>query len=248
MNVSLYQAASALNASHRWQETIGDNLAATSVNGFKKQDISFSTVAAGLMPGQSATGTERFGLTRAKSTVNFTNGELSFTGQKTDLAFEGPGFFEVQLPGGGTAYTRNGSFSIDSKGQLITKAGYPVMGTNGPIMLDPRQSEEVLSVSREGEVMQGTESKGKLRMVDFNDPSRLTFTNGAYFIANDPKLVTSQVATPNLRQGFLEASNASPIQEMASLIMAMRMYEANQKVVHAQDDRMGKAITEIAGT
>ncbi len=131
MNVSLYQAASALNAMDRWQETIAENLASSSVPGFKKQDFSFAAVQAGLhgAPAASAAGASRAVLLNAgQASTNFQPGEVRVTNVKTDLAIDGKGFFEVQLPNGATAYTRDGEFHIDAQGELVTKEGHRVLG------------------------------------------------------------------------------------------------------------------------
>ena len=92
---------------------------------------------------------------------------------------------------------------------------------------------------------QGNDVRGKIHVVEFNRPDLLTLTGGAYFLAENPALETTDATTPNLRQNFLESSNASSVHEMANMITAMRMYEANQKVIQTQDDRMSRAISEL---
>lgn len=247
MNISLYQAAAALNANTRWQEMIGENLVSSSIVGFKKQDMSFEAVKAGLMP-QSQSGAAgsptHFSLTRATPVTNFSPGELNITMAPWDIGLETPGFFEVQLPSGSTGYTRNGSFQLNAQGMLVTKAGYLVLGESGPIQMDPRNAEPV-AVAANGEIRQGAEIKGRIKVVNFNDPGLLTGTGGSYFIANNPDLQSFEVEDALMRQGFLEASNTSAVHEMANLIMAMRHYEANQKVIQTQDDRMSRAISEL---
>src|SRR5688572_22086111 len=116
MNVSLYQAASALSAMDRWQETIAENLASSSVPGFKKQDFSFAAVQAGLhgAHGSSTSGaTHAVQMSGGQASTNFQPGEFRVTNVKTDVAIDGRGFFEVQLPNGSAAYTRDGEFHID---------------------------------------------------------------------------------------------------------------------------------------
>ncbi|HVY68683.1 MAG TPA: flagellar hook-basal body protein [Verrucomicrobiae bacterium] len=246
MNVSVYQAAAALNASNRWQEVIGENLASASIVGYKKQDVSFAAIQAGLLAQQNAPAgsLQRLTLSKAQATTNFQNGELTFSGEKLDVALESKAFFELQLPNGGTTYTRNGSFQMNSQGTLVNKAGYPVMGMKGPIQLDPRNGDPIV-ISREGEVRQGNDIRGKIHLVEFDRPELLTLTGGAYFLADNPALQQTDATSPNLRQGFLESSNASSVHEMANMITAMRMYEANQKVIQTQDDRMSRAISEL---
>src|SRR2546421_12269743 len=116
MNVGLYQAAAALNANGRWQDSIAQNLAAASIPGFKKQDLSFGAIAAGM---KSAPAPD----THSSLATNFSPGELRFTGVKTDVALEGSGFFAVQLPDGNIGYTRDGEFQTNASGELISKQG-----------------------------------------------------------------------------------------------------------------------------
>ncbi len=247
MNVSLYQAAAALNANSRWQEVISENLAASSIPGFKKQGLSFSAVQAGLItqPGagpQSAV--SHFALPTAATSTNFSPGELRFTGVKTDTAIEGPGFFEVEMPSGNRGYTRDGEFQLNANGQLVTKEGYLVMGDSGAIQFD-RNNPAPIAISANGEVSQGGDIRGKIKVVDFSQKEKLTPVSSGYFVVNDPTLKMTELPDANVRQGFLEGPNASPTIEMANLISVMRASEANQRIIQMQDERMGKAISEL---
>src|SRR5690242_11018382 len=119
MNVSLYQAAAALTANSRWQELIAENLASSSVPGFKKQEIAIAAVKAGLVPPgsiDSLKAPQFFTIPKATTATSFRQGELKFTGDKSDVAIEGKGFFEVRLPNGSIAYTRDGELSVNAQG------------------------------------------------------------------------------------------------------------------------------------
>ncbi|MBI5801371.1 MAG: flagellar hook-basal body protein [Verrucomicrobia bacterium] len=249
MNVSLFQAAAAMNASSRWQDLIAQNLSASSIPGFKKQDISFSAIEAGLMGarGASATQPAHFTLPRMEGYTNFSNGELKFTGVKTDTAIDGPGFFEVQLPNGTAGYTRDGEFHVDAQGQLVTKSGHLVMGSNGTLQLDPNDPHPI-TIAANGDISQGAARKGRLKVVEFNTPQLLAPVGGGLFAALDSKLQPTDSSRASIRQGFLEGANTSPVIEMANMITAMRHFEANHRMVQLQDERMGKAISELAGT
>ncbi len=227
MNVSLYQAAAAMNATSRWQEMISDNLADCSVPGARKQDISFSAIQAGLPSAQLGANGERWVMPAAQPTINFTQGEINATGVATDFAIDGPGFFQVQLPNEETAFTRDGEFHINAKGELTTKRGYPIMGDSGPIQLDPNNPAPI-TVSATGQVSQGTETKGHIKVAEFKDPRALT-TLGNGFYATQPGQKPDDTQTSMVRQGYLEAANSSPTVEMSSMITAMRMFESNQK-------------------
>jgi flagellar basal-body rod protein FlgF len=244
MNVSLYQAAAALNAQARWQELITQNLAAGAVPGFRKQEVSFSAVQAGLDPTAANTGSSRYVIPSANTVTNFQAGEMRSTGNLMDFAVEGPGFFEVQLPNGTHAYTRDGEFHLNGQGQLVTKRGNLVLGENGPLQFDPN-SPMSITVSTTGEVSQGDQLKGRLRLVEFNQPRSLTPIGEGYFLADKPGVLPGLASVSTVRQGFLETSNTSPTAEMASLIASMRMFEANQKVIQMQDERMGRVIGDL---
>lgn len=183
-------------------------------------------------------------LPRATPSVSFTPGELRPTGGRTEVAIEGAGFFEIQLPGGGVGYTRDGQFEISAQGQLVTKQGYLVMGDGGPIQLD-RNNGAPISISARGDIVQGTDRKGRIKVVEFNDPRLLTPTAGGLFLSQNPELRPNELRDPVVRQGFLEAANTSSVAEMANLISVMRSYEANQRVIQAQDDRMSRIISEL---
>jgi flagellar basal-body rod protein FlgF len=248
MNVSLYQAAAAMNANNRWQELISENLAAASVPGARKQDISFSAVEAGRPSGSLGANGERFVMPAARGAINFSQGEINATGSNNDFAIDGPGFFQIQLPDENIAYTRDGEFHVNAQGQLTSKRGYPIAGDGGnPIQLDPNNSAP-MNVSSSGQVSQGGEIKGHIKVVEFKNPDDLKVIGQGYYIKNsiDEKAVDSP--SSQVRQGYLEAANTSPTVEMSSLITAMRMFESNEKVLQMQDERMGKAISDLGGT
>ena len=243
MNVSLYQAAAALQANSRWQEAISGNLASSSIPGYKKQNLSFDAVQAGVMQ-QAGGPRNQLTMPHAVAGTSFAPGEMKSTNVKTDVAIEGQGFFEVQLPTGGSGYTRDGQFDINSEGQMITKQGFPVLGDSGPIQLDKNHGGDI-TISANGEVSQGNSRKGKIKVVDFNDPNLLTPTSSGFFIAQDRNLIPTEVREPSIRQGVLESANTSGVAEMANLIGVMRAYEANQRIVQVQDERMGRTISEL---
>ncbi|HUR45594.1 MAG TPA: flagellar hook-basal body protein [Candidatus Saccharimonadales bacterium] len=246
MNVSLFQAAAAMNTNARWQELISENLSGSSIPGYKKQDLSFAAVQAGQSPA-GVSGTQGVTLPKAVAVTNFRQGEIKSTGVNTDVALEGPGFLSVQLPDGNIGYTRDGELHVNSTGQLVTKQGLLVMGDGGPIQLDPSNSSP-LSISATGEVSQGSDSKGKLQISDFSQPHLLTPISHGCFIPGDPSMRAEDAPGTTVRQGFVEVANTSSSSEMVNLIAAMRMYEANQRVVQMHDERMGKAISELGNS
>jgi len=243
MNVSLYQAAAALNATSRWQDVVADNLASSSVPGFRKQSLSTAAVETGLLSVDSSGRPQYFSVPQTSLSVSFKSGQMDYTGNDKNAAIDGEGFFQVQLADGTPAVSRDGEFQVNSTGQLVTKEGYTVIGDNGPIQLDPH-NRNVLTISASGEVRQGGEVKGKLTLTDFENPQLLTQTNGVYFLATNPAL-QPKPATGSLRQGFVEGANTTALSEMANMMTAQRTFEANQNVIQIQDERLGKVINDL---
>ncbi|MCS7091458.1 MAG: flagellar hook basal-body protein [Verrucomicrobiota bacterium] len=244
MNVSLYQAAAAMNAHARVQDLITQNLAMSGVPAARRWETSIATVPGGYASGAPQVPGHQFHIPRVMVGTNFSQGELTPSESPTDVAIDGPAFFEVQLPDGTLAYTRRGQFHIDAQGYLVTYQGHRVMGLNGPIQLDPSTSAPV-TITPEGRILQGQEPRGQLRLVEFNDPRRLRPLPGGVFLAQDPALIARPATQSRVLQGTQEASNISPLHEMASLITTLRLFEANQRVLQAQDERMGRIIAEL---
>jgi flagellar basal-body rod protein FlgF len=250
MDVSLYQAAAAMSATAQWQDLIAENLTAASVPGARRQEISFSDVAAGLASNLPSGESSGYYLPKANVVTNFKPGELRPTGDSMDFALEGPGFFSIQTGEKGneqTVYSRDGEFRLNSLGQLVTKAGDLVLSNGGPVRFNPNSSSAI-TVSADGDISQGDQSLGKLKTVEFANPRALTKIGSGLFTSNDPANPPVTSTTTKIRQGFVEGSNASPTTEMASMITAMRMFEANQKVLQMQSDRMSRVITDLGGT
>ena len=225
-----------MSASARWQELISQNLSSGSIPGYRKQEVSFSQIQSLANAAQT--------VPTASAATNFTQGPLRNSGSNMDFAIDGPGFFEVQMPNGKHAYTRDGEFGLNAQGQVVTKQGYLVLSDGGPIQMDPANSMP-LYIAPTGEISQGADTKGKLRLVEFPQPNQLNSLGGGYFVSNNKQVQPQDATTSVVRQGFLEGANTTPVDEMVSLITAMRMFEANQRLVSMQDERMGKVIAAL---
>ncbi len=246
MDVSLYTAAAAMTANARWQELITENLAATSVPGFKRQDLAAEVVESGLSVADGAA--TDFVMPQMVARTNFTQGEMRVTGVNTDVAIDGVGFFEVELPDGTLGYTRDGEFHVNGQGDLVTKEGFTVMGENGPIQFDLNLGGALpnsVHVAETGEVSQGGEVRGSLRVVEFNYPGLLTQANGGIFLAQSAGLQEVGNPTSRVQGGALEQANTSPVMEMANMMLAMRSFETNQRIVQILDSRLGETIDNL---
>ena len=243
MDVSIYSAAAAMNATERWQDMIAENLSMAGVPGAHARSMSFSAVQAG----QDALGGNSFVMPVANLSTDFTQGELRGTDNPMDCALQGPGFFTVEMDDGSNGYTRDGEFTVDKSGQLVTKQGLPVLGENGPIRSDP-SNKSPITIASDGVVSQGSEIKGKLALVQFDKPQTLTSMGNGIYSNPDPNTAPTPALNTQVRAGFAENSNVVPVQAMSTMMLAMRMFESNQKVVSMQSDRMSKAINDLSGT
>lgn len=168
-----------------------------------------------------------------------TPGTLLRTGNMTDMAIGGDGFFVVETPKG-TAYTRDGRFTLDQDGKLVTVAGnYKVIGMSGPIIVSPGDEVEF---SGDGKVRVNGAEVNAIKVVKFNDTSALTPMNGAVFMASD-KAEIEVNQSPRIVTGYVEASNVNVIEEMMNLITLSRIYGIDSKIVSNRDAMMAKSLT-----
>jgi flagellar basal-body rod protein FlgF len=238
----LYAAAGSMQANSDRLEAIASNLANVSTAGYKKNVPSFSDCLLGAEnaanPAAEAAGTGTFELTLAGGAVDLSDGPVRQTGIPTDLALQGPGFFAVEN-GDGEAYTRNGTFSLDQDGYLVTMNGRRLLGEGGPIQI----SEGDWSVSDKGEVMQNGGTIGRLKLVNVPAPALQRMGESLFKTSGDPE--TLDWANTQVKQGCLEQSNASAIGEMVDLIATLRIFEANQRLIQAQDETLSQATSKV---
>jgi len=249
MNIGLYQSASALSALERWQDVVTQNITSSQTSGYRKRTVNFSSQLSGELQTDSAgrLGSDGNGMPAifptVNSGINFTTGETQPTNRNLDVAIQGAGFFEVQMPDGTKAYTRSGEFNVRSDRTLITTGGQEVMSESGsPITLVPGLPD--ITINRDGSVVQGDTSLGKLSIQQFADPARLTPVAGGYFLAG-AGVQPVPVEKPELMQGYLEGSNVMPLREMVDMVLIARAYEANQKIITTADQTMQKTLEAL---
>jgi flagellar basal-body rod protein FlgG len=175
--------------------------------------------------------------------VSFSQGPLLKTDNDLDFALTERGFFSIEGDGG-TAYTRNGSFSMNSYGELVTLTGKRVLDDNGaPIQLRGQGSVQIMEdggLFREGRLV------ARLGVVDFEKPKDLVpGADGLYTNPFPERMPPMPVVSGGIRQGFVEGSNVDPIQTMVNMVAEFRNYEANQKTMQAIDSTLGKAVNEV---
>lgn len=228
MLTGLSDAAAGMTASRQAYELISENLAHLSVPGYRRHEISMEAVL------DEQTSTERQHLSGpqiAETATDFTSGPLQYTTNPTDVAVLGEGFFAVRGPNGEELYTRNGAFSLNGEGQLVTQAGMPVLGGSGPISLGTDASTQTLEIDASGNVTVGAQSVGKLKLVTFADTSLLRRVGSTLFGAAPNQAPTTEGVS--IQQGVREMANVSAVTELVSLVTAMRHYEAAQRAMKA---------------
>jgi len=237
-------------------DNISNNLANANTTGYKRsrvvfQDLLYENVQAsaegetdGAEPAELQIGS---GATSVATVRNFSQGSFSKTGNSLDLAINGDGFFQVQRPDGSLAYTRDGTFTLSSEGNIVTQTGLQVQ----PNLNVPPNAVEI-AVNQEGVVkarLQGESEMvqlGQLELARFSNSGGLRPTGGNLYeqteASGEPFIGTpGRDGLGTVRQGFLEKGNVEVVQEMTSLIQAQRTYELNSRMVTTSDEMMQTA-------
>jgi flagellar basal-body rod protein FlgF len=207
-------------------ETIANNIANTSTAGFRASHNVFSSLLAtkGASPlSELNQDANDFGVLSGTH-LDTSQGALVRTGNNLDLAMEGPGYFSVQTANG-TDYTRGGNFRVSPQGQLITAAGDPVMGENGPITI----IGEPVSISEDGTISANGAISGRLKLVEFPPGTDIQSAGGTYYTA--PANAAVAATSSQVRQGTLESSNVNPVTSVVEMISAQREVETMRRVL-----------------
>jgi flagellar basal-body rod protein FlgG len=258
---ALYTAASGMSAQQANIDNIAHNLANVNTTGFKKSRVDFEDLvydqtkvagAATSTTNEAPVGLETgLGVRAVATSRDFSRGNLKASNGPLDLAIEGDGFFQVQLPSGETGYTRSGSFHVNGEGSLVTADGY---------LLDPQISvppnATSISISKDGVVtvaipgQTAAQQVGTIELASFQNPAGLRAAGGNVFLATtasgEPQVgAAGDDSRGTIAQGFLEDSNVSVVEEMVNMILGQRAYEANSKVIKAADDMLSQVNTIV---
>jgi flagellar basal-body rod protein FlgG len=253
---SLWISKTGLDAQQTQMDVIANNLANVSTNGFKRtravfEDLLYQNIR---QPGaQSSQQTQLpsglqlgTGVRSVATERNFSQGNLQETGNSKDVAIQGEGFFQVLLPDGATAYTRDGSFQVDNQGQLVTASGYAVQ----PAITIPADATS-LTIGRDGTV--SITQAGSATATEVGALQLATFINPAGLMAKGENLYVETSASGNantntpgsngsgtLSQGFVETSNVNVVEELVNMIQTQRAYEINSKSITTSDQMLQK--------
>ena len=196
--------------------------------------------------------------------TSFEQGALKETQSDFDIALDGKGFFTVSTPWG-ERYTRNGSFHLGKEGFLETKEGYPVLGENGPIRVKANNfqvdkegrvwinaeyaDDPDIMVSKQDNTWGQTVLLDSLKLVEFDLDRYLEKQGSSFYRSTDfsgEARIMEEGSRPRVIQGFTEAANVDPVQEMVQMIEVNRAYEANQKTIQTEDSMLGILINQVS--
>lgn len=236
----IYTAITGSNLKMMELDNIANNLANVSTNGFKK--TSFSSRLYPLMEGLSQAAPSKFPEARSMAwtgqySIDAAQGLLQMTGNPLDTAINGDGFFAVSVKGE-TNFTRNGSFSVDKDGFLVTSGGYRLLDTKDKPLKVGKDTKTAPVISTDGSVSVEGNEVGKLKVVKVTDVKYLS-----------DSLFSGKSAGPSnaeIKQGSLERSNVNPLRELVSMITAEREFQSAQQVIKSFDQLTERAVTEIA--
>lgn len=242
-----------LNEQYR-MDIMSNNLANADTTGFKKEG-STSQAYSEVMAVKIKDWTERpntpkrlgnmsLGVKIGETYTDFSQGSLRDTGNTYDLALGERGFFNIEFTSKSgetsTKYTRDGGFTITKDGYLVTKDGDYVLGENGRIQLSTTAGTTVFD--RNGDIYQDDRLVASLKISDFEDTNYLTHYGETMWDAKEGA-VEIDVEDPDVRQGYLEMSNANVVKEMVNMITISRHYESNQKMLTSFDETLEKTMT-----
>ncbi len=250
----LYTAYTGMMNEQNRMDILTNNLANAATTGFKKEGSTsqaFSDVLGYKIKDTSEhnipkkMGVMNMGVKIGESYVDYDQGSLRETSNTFDLALSGKGFFAVEFKNKAgevsTKYSRDGSFTLDKDGYLVTKDGDFLLDKAGNhIKLDPTKEA---SIDRQGRIYQNDVQQAEIQVADFTDYNYLEKYGENFY--QPVEGATMQASTASIYSGYLEASNVQVVSEMVEMINVTRAYEANQKIVQAMDDTLDKAVNSV---
>lgn len=191
--------------------------------------------------GPEIIGTRNAGVKLDKVITDFTDGNIINTGNKLDFAIQGEGFFKIAGPDGSVYYTRDGSFTTNQDGDLVTKDGRAVLGVNGPINLEGVD----INVDSDGSIFIDNELVAQLDIVQVANKEDLRKIGNSLYAPVENAEIQEEAFEGTVLNEHIEGSNVDVIKEMVNMITGFRNYESAQKVINTQDELLGKVVNEL---
>lgn len=250
----LYTAYTGMVNEQNRLDIMTNNLANVNTTGFKKEGStsqSFADILAYNIKDRSEfylakrMGVNNPGVRIGENYTDWQEGPIKNTNNTYDLALSGNGFFQIEFTdkagNTSTKYTRDGSFTLNSNGELVTKDGDYVLDTNGErITIDPTQETEI---NGQGQIWQNGTLRATVGLIDFEDYNYIEKYGENLYQTVDG--ATEQDATATVHSGYLEQSNVNVVSEMVNMIAIQRQYESNQKVIKTMDGSLDVAVNNL---
>ncbi len=230
-----------------YQDLATENLSLQSVPGYRQ---SFPVFTTDPTMASTQTGTSNGGnpaAVRMTRITDFSQGPVTPSGSPYHLAIQGQAFFQVKEADGTTSYTRNGAFELSPSGKLLTSDGAQVLSQGGaPVTISTAGGTP--SIGPDGSIQVNGEQVGSIGLVHFQNPATsLQPSAGGRYVAPQHDAKQGLAANDQVLQGKLEGSNGNPVSQMADMIQAVRLYEANQKTIQAADNNQNQLINTLGG-
>jgi flagellar basal body rod protein FlgG len=232
----VYSLASAMDVAATNHELVAENLAHVNSPGYRRQSMQFESYAPAMAAGTSPQAGD--GITNVRSGgvyTQFDSGPLQQTGNPLDVALGGDGFFVMQGPRG-PLYSRNGAFELGPGNQLVSRSGLPVLAGGGPVSLPENAGS--IQIGHDGTISVDGTPLAKLDVVTFDRPDSLRRAGDTAFEGGNP--VPAADGRVTVEQGFREGSNVNVVNEMVSMMLGMRHYEAAEKTLKSISDAIAQ--------
>jgi flagellar basal-body rod protein FlgG len=253
---SLWISKTGMEAQQMQLDVISNNLANVSTNGFKRANAVFEDLMYQNLRQVGSNSSEQsqlptglqvgLGVRTVATSRSFAQGSLQQSSNNLDVAIKGNGFFQVSMPDGSTAYTRDGSFQVDSQGRMVTATGHPVASG---ITIPPTAQSVTIGADGAVTVMLPNNTTpqpvGTILLANFVNPAGLD-PKGQNLFGETAASGTPNSGAPasngmgSLMQGYMETSNVNVVQELVSMIQTQRAYEMNSKAIQTSDQMLQK--------
>lgn len=234
-----YTALSGLRTRMEQLDRLASDIANAKTAGYKAERVTTNVAP---RPDFGRTLQSAIDVTPGPGRLDFRPGSMERTGRDLDLAIEGRGFFVIDTPGG-PRYTRNGNFSKQADGTVVTADGMPVQGEDGPLRIT---TDGALNIDDNGTIRAGVQDVGRVRVVDFASYMRLEREDLGRFRAPDTEAVVAPPPGATVRSGLLEASNVSVVDRMVAMTDIARNFEALQRGLSLLMNEIdGRVATEL---
>lgn len=256
----LYSSGSGMQSSLLQMDVISNNMANVNTTAFKEKMNVFKSypeadlvrtddqeiqTPMGTVDPRPDIGSMAMGVSSDGTYINFRQGSLKQTGNPLDVALEGEGFFEIQMPDGETAFSRDGSFKLNSDSEVVTSMGRRLLDTNGNPIQIPGNTEKI-TITPNGNVFdQDNQQIAQINIVQFENKQRLEEMGENMFRQGEDNPRIENPENVKLRQGVVETTNFSPVKQMTRMIEASRKYEMNSQILQQQNSTLGQAITTV---